>query len=148
MKTENKFHIKNGIVAFFIFSMAYLVGLILWWQFYPYNPAEVEQPVTVIEESVEPGGTITMLVTVHKYLDVRADVENYIVCDNGGPYGAEALQGARQLPVGFTVRERRFKLDEFIQTPNVCTFVFDLKYEVNPIRKVNKVWVSEPFEVK
>lgn len=145
-----KRHITNALTAFALFSTVYLTGLLVWWQFYPYQTASVEVPIEVQnkDDIIPKDEPIHLVIVATKSTNLRADISTGIICSNGDYYGATATQGGRRLPEGTFIRNRFFLMDKDVPADETCFFRFNLDYKVNPIRTIHKVWDSEPFEVR
>lgn len=142
--------ILTRAIGLFIFGVVfYFTCLLVRWQFFPYNIAEAQQPISIenIDDRVNPGEIIHMTLVVDKESNYRAEsIDVYAECDNGELYGLERVTGAERLREGSYIRERQFRLEERTPAGLLCIGIFDLRYDVNPIREVNMVWQTEPFE--
>lgn len=151
MKRKHKVNIRNSIIGAVLSAFLYFTGLILWWQFYPYEVAIVQQPISLENEEggYLPGDTIHMTVVVKKSSDYRAEsIDVTAQCNNSDTYGLTRVSQAERLAEGTFVRKRLFVLDPNIPEGLSCVGVFDLRYKVNPIRTVTNKWFTEPFETK
>jgi len=142
-------HFNNSVLAFCLFSLVYLAGLIVFWQVYPYETADVSVPIEVqnTDDRLQPGENLELLIIIDKAGNYNAQVQRGVLCDDGDYYSVTPVDRQDNLPKGEFIRRRFFTLSERMPIGAVCYFQFNLTYKVNPIRDINKQWISEPFEI-
>lgn len=83
----NKFR-KNWklyAVMVFLFSFLPLAVGFLWRSYYPFDVTDANiQPFPVVEEVVEPGGTVTYLIDVEKFYPFPGTVNRYLFSEECG----------------------------------------------------------------
>lgn len=142
----------RATIGFFVAAFAWGVLTVAYWLYWPYTVAQLEQPIKVlnINNEVEPGGRIDLLIRVSKTGDYQVDRDRIVrglQCPNGAFYGVEPEDSAINLPVGQFERVRGFKLTEAAVQVEDCNFIFRLEYPVNPLRVIVETWVSENIDI-
>lgn len=141
--------LRNAVIGF-IAGLALLYGVqAIWWQYGPYDTATVFEPIGVLNnlDQVEPGGELKLFLSFNKATDVAPRVDRNVVCASGNTYQVNAPNASSSRPSGQFTATLNFTMPDNLIVGDVCIFQFQNSYQVNPIRTINKVWVSEKFTV-
>jgi hypothetical protein len=134
-----------------LIAVAISLAVVAFWLFYPYKTVEVSQPYEITlpaaDETglhiVEQGGILSYRFTFEKFTDVPPTVRRYfidgLVFDAGTvePVPVEMGSGLRvsEVPIPKTLPPG----DYFIEA--------EVVYQVNPIRSITHIFLTEPFTV-
>ena len=141
--------LMNASFGFLTSVMFFFIGQYMYWQVYPYPTADVTVPITVsnIDNEVSKTGTLKLLVSIDKQSDYTPLVSRTIYCGellylvpNPAPSQTSVPQGS------FTVAAE-YPVPDLVPVGSVSVFEFRNEYQVNPVRRIVKVWQSEPFTV-
>jgi hypothetical protein len=134
-----------------IFSWAFGLVLVAFWQLYPYQVSEVHTPIKILNDGkvVTVGEPVIQELKIHKPNDIPPqDVSRTILCDSGNLVLLTQVT-ARNLPVGtYTVINDKYILPPKVLDGDTCVFVWRQGYRVNPIKVIKQEWKSEKFNVK
>ena len=139
----------------------------IWWQFGSYDTAEVFTPMEVItdkplsqelvnagiyydannEETVPQGGVLKLFLSFDKQTSLAPRVDRNIICESGNTYQVTSPNTDSSRPSGQFTATLNFTISDDIPVGEKCFFQFQNTYQVNPIRTINKSWVSEPFTI-
>lgn len=142
--------IRNAGIGFLVAFSAYWVVQLLWWEFYPYKTADIEEPMTILNENkiVEPGDKLELELTFTKYSNLAPEVSRNVICVDDSVHFVQALPSTGVArPIGTFTARNSYQLPESIPRNINCYFQFTNEYQVNPIRIVTKTWKSEVFTV-
>jgi hypothetical protein len=130
-----------------ILGNLFLIGLVAFWQLYPYRLPYVQQPIEILNENneIKVGETIKMKINLVKERNVEVIVRPNVTCSDG--VITPLISKSDTLPVGAHIR-----LSNDYQMPPApvgaeCKFNFEVVYQVNPIRAEPITWSSEEFKV-
>ena len=141
--------VRNATVGF-VLGVAVLYGLqAVWWQFGPYETAEVATPIEVlnVNNEVEKGGELKLFLVFDKRTNLAPRVDRNIICESDNTYQVSSPNTDSSRPSGRFTATLNFTLSEDIPVGEICVFQFQNAYQVNPLRVINKTWSSEPFTV-
>lgn len=141
----------RGLTGFGVSVVGYFMVLILWWQFFPYQTADIAEPMIVLNENktIKRGEELMLEFTFTKYTDVSPEVSRNISCLDDSvhfPITQPIVGSAR--PVGTFTARPTYELPVSVPADTLCFFQFTNVYEVNPIRNIVKVWRSESFIIE
>lgn len=132
-----------GMFAFFTLQFTY-------WQFFPYQTAEVVEPIKVLNENkqVVKGDLLRLEISFNKESDYTPIVTRNIICSNETAFFAQSTSiGGNTRPQGQFTTIGEFGLDANVPLNTPCYFEFKNSYAVNPVRTITKDWRSETFTV-
>lgn len=140
--------IEKILVKFILISAVFITWLGVFWAIYPYQTADVEQPIKIMNPNKEIaiGDKIIMQLKIDKPSDIKPGGRRFITCNDGNLVTLATL--VTRLPSGtYTYINDAYTLLPKIAAGSRCTFHFVNEYRVNPIRVIEKEWVSEQFLV-
>ena len=144
--------LKDKIISLYvvliIIGTTLALGVGLFWSLYPYQVANVETPIPILNENKEIaiGEPIIMKIAVTKANNTDSHTEKFIICDDGNL--VTLAGGSNPLPAGsYTVTSTSNLLPDKVTVGTTCTFTFQVHYDVNPIREIIRTWTSEEFKV-
>lgn len=140
--------IEKFVVKFILISAVLITWLGVFWAVYPYETADVEQPIKIVNPNKEIaiGDKIIMELKIDKASNIKPGGRRFITCNDGNLVTLSSL--VTRLPSGtYTYINDQYVLLPKVQPNSRCTFHFVNEYRVNPIRVIEKEWVSEQFLV-
>lgn len=140
--------VERFIVNVILISAVFLTWIGVFWAIYPYPTAEVQQPITILNPNKEIaiGDNIVMELKIDKPTNIKPEGARFITCNDGNLVTLSSL--ATRLPTGrYTYVNDQYVLLPKVQAGSRCTFHFINQYRVNPIRVIEREWVSEQFLV-
>lgn len=146
--------VKALVKAFmgFLFGMAFYFSILLiWWQFAPYQTADVAVPIKVLNENHEVGADRLLRLEFEftKYTSVNPNVSRNIICiDDTVHFVRQNPTSGVTRPIGTFTARPVYELEDTVPTNTECYFEFTNEYQVNPVRVITKQWFSEPFTIK
>ena len=126
-----------------LFAMGVTI-LILFWEFYPYQPLVLNKPTfPMITKTVYPGNLLTYQVDYCKYMNLSAMITRHVI--NGYDYTMPTVLGDKTTGCG--VSNISFTLPK--ETPSGVKYKLEIiyKYQVNPLREIVVKEVTDPFTV-
>lgn len=142
--------IRNGAIGFILTFSVYWIAQLLWWEFFPYQTANVAIPIAVNNQfdQVQRGEELEMTLIIDKQSYYTPVVSRNVLCGDqiylvDSPFG-----GGSARPSGIYTATTSYRLPDRIPSDVPCTFIFINEYKVNPIRTITKTWASEPFTIK
>lgn len=136
---------KNSIHYYFsmiiIVLAVALIGYFYCLQFYPFEIVELHE-FRVLEQQVQPGDTIQLLMDFDKKYDYKADIQFSMV--DGFTYAIPAANIHQ--PLGDKSSIKLIKIPEYAS--GTYHIEVALSYQTTPFRQINYVWKSNEFIVK
>lgn len=144
---------ERAVLGFVVASIAYWTVTMVWWKFGSYDSAlpDVEQPIKVVNEGrkVALDEPVHLTVVVDKPVNIApVNIGTGFQCSDNQFYSAIPANPGRRLPVGSFILDAYFHFPENMPANVTCYFQFSQDYQVNPIRLITRVWISEPFKVE
>jgi len=142
--------LTKALAGFLLGMVFYFSILLIYWQFAPYKTADVVTPMYVLNENKEVSAdrVLKLQFEFTKHTNVNPDVSRNILCvDDTVHFVTQNPNGGVTRPIGTFTAKPVFTLDDSVPTNTQCFFQFTNIYQVNPIRTITKVWLSEPFTV-
>jgi hypothetical protein len=124
----------------------------IWWMIQPVTVPTITEPIPVLNpgNEIAIGETIILELDVAKPQDfLSTDSERFLLCESGNLVTLQSTpQSQTTLPVGeYTLVVDNVDLPNKVTTGDVCTHVFRVTYEVNPLRSIEAEYTSEPFTI-
>lgn len=147
---KHSYTVLNALYGFMFGVALYFAATSMYWAFFPYRTAEIQEPIEILNEyhEVVPGEAIVMKLSINKESDIFPDVSRNVICTSGRIYQVENNPVTTARPKGEYTTIVRYGLSTDAVPGEKCVFQFKNEYKVNPIRTIVKVWTSEEFNVK
>ena len=128
-----------------------IMAVLIFWTVVPVTIPEIEEPLPILnpDNEIAVGEPIVLELNVFKeHQFLSADSNRYLRCSDGNLKLLVSDGRSTQLPVGeYTLINDNVSLPSGLTIGAVCEHVFDVTFDVNPIRSVQTAYVSEPFTV-
>lgn len=141
--------LRNAIIGFLTGVAIFFAVELLWWEFFPYQTADVFVPISVTNQDniVKRGEKLQLALTINKQSDYNPTISRNILCEDNVYLVFAQGAGGSTRPRGVFTAETSYNIPDAVPANTPCTFIFINEYKVNPIRTITKVWASETFEV-
>jgi hypothetical protein len=141
---------RLALTNFVIGVLVFLIGQFIYWQVFPYQTADIETPMVVLNENkeVRVGGELRLFLEINKQSEYTPTVSRNIVCDDRSVHFVQSTQtGGTARPQGVYTASPVFIVPTDLPVGATCEFEFQNDYPVNPVRTITKKWRSEPFTI-
>lgn len=127
----------------------FLIGIFIFWTLEDVKFPTIKEPIPVLNENNEVaiGDELLMTFDITKLVDIAPiGSARYLECQSGNL--VTLTSSPINLPVGtYTVTARSVTIPNKLSVGDVCTFVIQATYEVNPLKKHTDRFQSEPFTI-
>jgi len=125
----------------------FLLSIYIFWTLEPVNLTNVKEPIPVLNENhmVAIGDTLKMELIISKPEDIAPnDAARYLECESGNLVTLTAT--AINLPVGtYTITSNDVVIPVKVTPDDVCVYVMQVTYNINPLKQVTNRFTSEKF---
>lgn len=152
MTTNGQRTFRVALVAswtFLVLAFA-AIAVVTYWTVRPADLPTIDQPIPILNDNntITVGEPIVMELRVNKPRPTQViGSDRFIICESGNLITLTSTPS--ELPDGeFTIIADGAILTDNIIDGDVCTFLYRVDYQINPIRFETAEYESEPFTVK
>ena len=123
-----------------------LIGLVAYWLLWPYTPITFcSDPLPIINKVVSQGEPLQIRYHFKRYTTVKAVMTSHLIC-NGTYIAFEPITG-RIMDKGEHDYVSSTMVIPHHAPVGMCKIKCNFEYEINPLRTINVVVYTEPFEI-
>lgn len=127
----------------------FLISIFIFWTLESVQLPTIKEPIPVLnkDNQVAVGEELLLEYSVVKPVSIApAHSARYLECLSGNL--VTLTSSPIELPVGsYTLIASRTVIPNKLSVGDICTFVIQVTYDINPLKEVTNTFSSEPFEI-